>query len=352
MKHPVSFFLDCGAPTIYNKILVERGVKDSLGKGGASGATFKRRKRESFDYTKSETYKTYMTDLMAFLHKYGKDIDAYPVLDVINSGKHTLKNMRTYKKNKLDPIPVWHVGSPVKYLKRYVDKYEYMAIGGMTPNAPKVLVPILDRIWRDYLINDKGKPKIKVHGFAMTSFSLIGRYPWYSVDSTSWLKVGAFGKLLYPLTADKPMALGVSSDSPTQNKKNMHINTFSKSQGGIIKRQTLRNFKNWIEPYRDPEENFDYLESPEQLFEQLATESAVRCYYNALVYLNAFPKDNTPIMLFAGNGRKMEESQTFRNMIKKEGKAGILISAADLNLKTHGAKRFQTMITLKKEGEI
>ena len=31
-----------------------------------------------------------------------------------------------------------------------------------------------------------GKPKVKVHGFGMTTRELLFRYPWASVDSTSW----------------------------------------------------------------------------------------------------------------------------------------------------------------------
>ena len=34
---------------------------------------------------------------------------------------------------------------------------------------------------------------MKVHGFGMTNPNLMQRYPWYSVDLSSWLKTGMYG---------------------------------------------------------------------------------------------------------------------------------------------------------------
>ncbi len=41
-------------------------------------------------------------------------------------------------------------------------------------------------------------PRVRTHGFAMTSLLLITRYPWWSVDSSSWVKLGAYGFVYIP----------------------------------------------------------------------------------------------------------------------------------------------------------
>jgi|SRR5262252_6628889 len=42
-----------------------------------------------------------------------------------------------------------------------------------------------------YVTDDKGWPLRKLHGFGVGALELIQRYPWYSVDSTSWLFASA-----------------------------------------------------------------------------------------------------------------------------------------------------------------
>ena len=50
----------------------------------------------------------------------------------------------------------------------------------MVPVSTKDLLPWLDRIFSTYICDDKGFPKVKTHGFGLTT-SLMIRYPWYSV---------------------------------------------------------------------------------------------------------------------------------------------------------------------------
>jgi len=43
-----------------------------------------------------------------------------------------------------------------------------------------------------------GKPIVRTHGFGINSLELLRRFPWYSVDSASWLVLAAFGKIWVP----------------------------------------------------------------------------------------------------------------------------------------------------------
>jgi hypothetical protein len=67
----------------------------------------------------------------------------------------------------------------------------------------------LDEVFAHYL-TFAGAPIIKVHGFGMTTFELMARYPWYSVDSSSWLMGGRNGTALFMVNG-VPTALGCSA---------------------------------------------------------------------------------------------------------------------------------------------
>ena len=80
------------------------------------------------------------------------------------------------------PIPCFHYGEDKKYLEYYINKgYNLISLGGMVGKPTKLLRGWLDNIFQKY-------PNQKFHGFGLTRIKLIERYPWYSVDSSSWIK--------------------------------------------------------------------------------------------------------------------------------------------------------------------
>jgi hypothetical protein len=61
----------------------------------------------------------------------------------------------------------------------------------------------------------------KTHGFAMTSPDMLHRWPWFSVDSTSWVLYGRYGVICVPLNGryDRPpWTVTVSARSPARRK--------------------------------------------------------------------------------------------------------------------------------------
>jgi hypothetical protein len=69
----------------------------------------------------------------------------------------------------------------------------------------------LDRVFDKFLTNPDGTPKVKVHGFGLTTPDLLFRYPWYSVDSGTWWRVSRYGGSL--LMDDLEMEDGSIQDS-------------------------------------------------------------------------------------------------------------------------------------------
>jgi hypothetical protein len=127
----------------------------------------------------------------------------------------------------LHPIHVFHGGEPFSWLDRLIDNYEYIGIAasrfeiGVGPRYS-----FLDACWKK-ILDHKGNPIRKVHGFALTSPEVMIRYPWHSLDSSSWSQFGVYGNILVP-AFDRPKLtysnIAVSPHSPAQRKKRHYYN--------------------------------------------------------------------------------------------------------------------------------
>jgi hypothetical protein len=106
----------------------------------------------------------------------------------------TQKNQEYMEAQGLKPLPVFHYGEDESILKALVEKYDYIAFGGMVPVPSKILESWLDYHW-ETLVDEEGNPKVKVHGFGMTTQFLVRKYPWYSVDSMSPILSAAMGRI-------------------------------------------------------------------------------------------------------------------------------------------------------------
>lgn len=115
------------------------------------------------------------------------------VLDGIGDPYKTLENQLYMESKGATPLPCFHFGEDERYLEYYVERYPYITIGGMVRTKASDVMHWLDRIWNRYLIDGAGRPKVKAHAFGVTTISLMERYPWHSVDSSSWIQAAAFG---------------------------------------------------------------------------------------------------------------------------------------------------------------
>lgn len=148
------------------------------------------------------------------------------VLDHIGSAQGTYENQLAMEKLGVRPLPCFHYGEDERYLEWYIANYDYITIGGMVPISTPQLKMWLDRLWEKYMIDGSGRPKIKFHGFGLTTLSLMKRYPWYSVDSSSWVQIAANGSVLLPGHG----VVATSSSSPNRKVANQHLNTFPEAQ--------------------------------------------------------------------------------------------------------------------------
>jgi hypothetical protein len=153
------------------------------------------------------------------------------------------------------PLPCFHAGEDERYLEWYVQNYDYITLGGMVGTSAQQLMVWLDRIWSRYLLDENGKPRIKVHGFGITSIPVMKRYPWWSCDSSSWIQSAAFGAVVSP----KFGAIQVSDKSPSLKDAGQHVDNMSP----IHRQRIIEHFE---------EDGFSY--------ERLATVYESRAAYN------------------------------------------------------------------------
>jgi len=146
-------------------------------------------------------------------------VEVVSVLDGIGDPQKTYENQCAMEEAGVVPLPCFHYGEDERYLEYYLERYPYITLGGMVPIAKPQLRLWLDRIWDRYLTDKHGRPKIKVHGFGLTSMSLMSRYPWYSVDSSSWQAYGSMGNILIPGVGPIPL----SDTSPSRKQRARHF---------------------------------------------------------------------------------------------------------------------------------
>ena len=159
------------------------------------------------------------------------------VLDSIGDAKGTYWNQKAMENllpRELWPAPCFHWGESPEVLKYYVDNYDYITIGGMVPISTAQLTVWLDYLWGQHLTHPDGTPKVKVHGFGLTSLPLMQRYPWYSVDSSSWIMFGNNGMVLLPGIGK---AVNVSSKSGRRKDAGQHLDTFTEIERITIEKE-------------------------------------------------------------------------------------------------------------------
>lgn len=194
------------------------------------------------------------------------------VLDAIGDPDETYRNQKRLEAEGVRVLPCYHYGEPEEVLQYYIEHYDYITIGGMVPISSPQLKIWLDRLWGKYLTNPNGEPIIRVHGFGMTSAPLMERYPWYSVDSSSWVQLGGMGAIYMNDYGN----LHFSEHSPTIKEHGKHFNSLPKPQQEFVRA---------------------YVEGLGFNIERLIKEHISRKVFNMLTYLNLMEKAHERFIL-------------------------------------------------------
>lgn len=184
----------------YRNILLKGGIKNRLesfwalgmGKSKPANNMFESYLLDSGGYSaRIRGVKINVKDYADYLNKYkvrlAFNLDTNDVEETLANQAYLEKNAQAYI------IPIYHLSdwlSP-KYrslIKEYSDNYPYIGLGG---SAGGKVGNDARKKFLNYSFSFT-KDKTRVHGLGMTGEWMLMTYPYYSVDSTSWLSMGRF----------------------------------------------------------------------------------------------------------------------------------------------------------------
>jgi hypothetical protein len=158
--------------------------------------------------------------------------------EIEKSAQEGWENLQYLQSRGLKILPVYHAGESDKWLSRYKDNYDYIGLsktGNLLTQRQQLLW--LDSVWKG-LTDSAGTSIRKIHGFGVTKPELVARYPWFSVDSSTWGLSGVYGRVLIPSRDSyaKPIHGGifVSKHSRSQRRKYVHYSTLSDKERNYI----------------------------------------------------------------------------------------------------------------------
>lgn len=189
-------------------------------------------------FPKSAEFREYVKAYAAFLRAFKRDIDVAANVDVIFNPEASFEALEILEGEGVKVMPVIHMGESMVWVQKYLDKgYDYLGFGGFASvkgdrdvflrwinSAFTLLCPE----------SNKRLPIAKTHGFAVTSWSMLMRFPWYSVDSTSWIKAAAYGGIYVPRKSrgafsfeKPPLSVCVSQKSPSISEFGRNFSSMS-----------------------------------------------------------------------------------------------------------------------------
>ena len=278
-----SLFIDSGAHSLYNIHVLK--LQERIGKHGreleAPPGRWTQGDFSFYSLKKGSAFRLYC-DQYAYLMKCLRNEDLlFATVDVISNPQLTWEVQCYFEQEHgLRPVPVVHFQTPLQFVERYIEKgYDLIGVGGLGQGVAKRGY----YKWADGLFkllcpaSNQYRPIVRTHGFAMTSWELMMRYPWWSVDSASWIKIAAYGGILIPerdregrWRYDRPPTLvAISNDSPQRSEKWSHYTNVPK----IIRSQVdawLQQVQTWV----------DEDEMKMNVAQECPTDYAARCMVN------------------------------------------------------------------------
>lgn len=188
---------------------------------------------------KSDAFTNYTNDYIHFLKENKSIFDVYVVNDAIYDPEVTYGNYCYMKyTHGLNPMPVYHFAEDIKWFKLYMKETDYIGISGLGQGISKNdYIEWADEVFELLCDNEQRIPTHKIHGFALTSVNLMKRYPYFSVDSSSWVQYSKYGMILLPKTKngvydyeENPLKVFVSTRSPKVKEEGFHYQNSAQYQ--------------------------------------------------------------------------------------------------------------------------
>lgn len=191
-------------------------------------------------------------------------IQKYFSLDVIGSAEKSYENYKIMRKMGMNPIPTFHINTDIEYLLKYLSETDHISIGNMVQGNQ--IVGNLDKIWNEIYTRN---PNCKVHGLGVSNYDIASRYPWHSIDSSSYNAITKFSRAA--LWNKKKNNFDVT-DTFDLLQSRLSYNPKSERSGSgldgmcfVIQQEQYNMMIDSINEYQK-EKNFNYLTAQTKLF--------------------------------------------------------------------------------------
>ena len=196
-------------------------------------------------------YIDFIVNLDVIPGKYGqKDLPPEEIERSATVGWNNYEYMlkKGIPKEKL--IHIFHQGENFRWLEKIANAMPYIGLSPANDRSTSEKMQWLDQCMK-YVCDKDGMPIVKWHGFAVTSLKLMLRYPWYSVDSTSWVMTSRVGSIYVPrykngewIYDEDSWKVTVSSRSPTKGEIGKHFDTLPENvKDRILEYLSMKGYK-------------------------------------------------------------------------------------------------------------
>lgn len=128
-------------------------------------------------------------------------------------------------------LPVYHQNEPLSQLMKMAEENEYICV------SPRNDLPEPSRVAWSKEVHQL-IPGVKTHGLATTGSLMLSAVPWGSVDSATWVSVGAYGGII--LESHKQLKiLQISEKSGSVKDADAHFNTLSKIERDFVEARII-----------------------------------------------------------------------------------------------------------------
>jgi hypothetical protein len=181
----VGIMMDSSAFSFHK--FVAKNMGQISGKKSKTGAN-------KYNYSDIERLRDHtIENYVEFVKQHGKEWDFYINFDYIKHCPTIYKMQKLLEKKGIRPTPVYHGDHSEDWLRRYCEEgYKIIGIGSIPRDTFHK-----KRYYYDTCFNIAEKFGVKLHGLGQTSLSIMFQYPWYSVDSATWVKTAAYGKIIF-----------------------------------------------------------------------------------------------------------------------------------------------------------
>lgn len=181
--------------------------------------------------------KAYIDFSKDFIARHGKRIRVHIVnLDVIpgvqglpptkaqieDAAAQGWDNMLQMERAGITPLHIFHQGEDFSWLEKLAARHRYIGISPSNDMSTKSKHHWLRRVYSIIRANNM------THGFGVTAPTLMKAFPWYSVDSTSYLAPEWYGKAVFSGRLDqfdaKPPDEGLSSRTKSHVRYVVQVN--------------------------------------------------------------------------------------------------------------------------------